>query len=44
MHHQPTAVPDEWEAGPVSPVIAGGAWRIHQPCPQAQPEPEPEAV
>jgi hypothetical protein len=26
MHHQPTAVPDQREAGRTSPVIAGGNW------------------
>jgi hypothetical protein len=26
MHNQPTAVPDQREAGPVSPVITGGNW------------------
>ncbi len=26
MHNQPTAVPGQREAGPVSPVIAGGVW------------------
>jgi hypothetical protein len=26
MHHQPTAAPDQCEAGPTSPVIAGGNW------------------
>jgi hypothetical protein len=26
MHHQPTAAPDQREAGPTSPVIAGGSW------------------
>jgi hypothetical protein len=26
MHHQATAAPDQHEAGPISPVIAGGSW------------------
>jgi hypothetical protein len=31
MHNQPTVVPEWREAGPVSPVIAGGVWLEEEP-------------
>jgi hypothetical protein len=31
MHDQPSAVPERREAGPVSPVIAGGVWFEDEP-------------